>query len=261
MADPLLHESLAALSRFVVGGSTLEESLERVAVLAVKAMPAASGAGVTLIENDRPRAVVYTDPTAPEIDQAQFASGAGPCLVAHRERKPVVVPSTTDDGRWPAFSVAAAARRVRSALALPLVVGERSVGVLSIYAEQPGVFGDAEQETAMRFADHAAVVVANAQAYFDVSRLSERLGEALRHRGVIEQAKGMLMAAQRCGEDEAVELLVRASQRENVKVRDIAHRIVAAASQRSDQPTADRSAPPIAEGLGSSGPEAGDPGS
>src|SRR5690606_6481779 len=91
-------------------------------------------------------------------------------------------------------------------------------------------------------ADHAAVVLANAQAYFDASRLSERLGDALRHRGVIEQAKGMLMAAQRCDEDAAFGLLVRASQRENVKVRDIAQRIVAGATQgpRCAMPAATR---------------------
>lgn len=237
MADPLLYESLAALSRFVVGDSTLEESLERVVVLTVKAMPTASAAGVTLIEDDRAREVVFTDPTAPEIDEAQYASGTGPSLDAHRERRPCVVHATTEDARWPAFCAAAAARGVHSALALPLVVGDRSLGVLSLYAEQAGAFGDAEQRTAMRFADHAAVVLANAQAYSDASRLSERLGDALRHRGVIEQAKGMLMAAQRCDEDQAFALLVRASQRENVKVRDIAQRIVADATQGSDQAT------------------------
>ena len=242
MADSLLNESLAALSRFVVGDSTLEESLERVVVLTVKAMPAASAAGVTLIEEDRARATVFTDPTAPEIDEAQYASGTGPSLDAHRERRPIVIHATAEDARWLAFCAAAAARGVHSALLLPLVVGDRSLGVLSLYAEHAGAFGDAEQQTAMRFADHAAVVLANAQAYFDASRLSERLGDALRHRGVIEQAKGMLMAAQRCDEDAAFGLLVRASQRENVKVRDIAQRIVAGATQgpRCAMPAATR---------------------
>jgi AmiR/NasT family two-component response regulator len=55
----------------------------------------------------------------------------------------------------------------------------------------------------------------------------------MKSRAVIEQAKGMLMAAQRCSEDEAFELLVAASQRENVKLRDIATRIVADAIERS----------------------------
>src|SRR5215813_11382841 len=43
---------------------------------------------------------------------------------------------------------------------------------------------------------------------------------------VIEQAKGMLMAQQRCGPDEAFDLLRRASQRFNVPVRVLAARLV-----------------------------------
>ena len=43
---------------------------------------------------------------------------------------------------------------------------------------------------------------------------------------VIEQAKGVLMAQNRCGPDEAYELLRRASQRANVKVSVLAARIV-----------------------------------
>jgi AmiR/NasT family two-component response regulator len=54
----------------------------------------------------------------------------------------------------------------------------------------------------------------------------------MRSRAVIEQAKGMLMAAQGCDEDRAFKLLVQASQRENVKLRDIARRIVTSATRR-----------------------------
>lgn len=44
---------------------------------------------------------------------------------------------------------------------------------------------------------------------------------------VVEQAKGIIMAQQRCGEAEAFDMLRRASQRSNVPVRDLASRIVA----------------------------------
>ena len=44
---------------------------------------------------------------------------------------------------------------------------------------------------------------------------------------VIEQAKGIVMAQQRCGPDEAFGLLRRASQRKNVKVSVLAAQIVA----------------------------------
>jgi AmiR/NasT family two-component response regulator len=49
----------------------------------------------------------------------------------------------------------------------------------------------------------------------------------MRSRATIEQAKGILMARTRCGPDAAFDLLVRASQRENRKLRDIAGDLVA----------------------------------
>jgi AmiR/NasT family two-component response regulator len=43
---------------------------------------------------------------------------------------------------------------------------------------------------------------------------------------VIEQAKGILMAQQRCGPDAAFDLLRRASQRANIRVSILAAQIV-----------------------------------
>jgi AmiR/NasT family two-component response regulator len=53
-----------------------------------------------------------------------------------------------------------------------------------------------------------------------------RLQARLDSMPVIEQAKGTVMARNRCGPDEAFELLRRASQRANIKVSVLAERIV-----------------------------------
>jgi len=55
---------------------------------------------------------------------------------------------------------------------------------------------------------------------------------------VIEQAKGVLMAQAGCEPDEAFDILRRASQRTNVKVRDLAAEIVRRASQGGARPRA-----------------------
>src|SRR5215831_10896139 len=59
--------------------------------------------------------------------------------------------------------------------------------------------------------------------YSAYARLQARLASM----PVIEQAKGIIMAQQGCPEDQAFMALRRASQRENVKVRDLAAMIVA----------------------------------
>jgi AmiR/NasT family two-component response regulator len=79
-------------------------------------------------------------------------------------------------------------------------------------------------------------VAANAQAYADAQDLSDRLGDAMQARATLEQAKGIVMGARRCGADEAFEVLRRASQRENVKLREIAERIVGAAASGTEPP-------------------------
>jgi hypothetical protein len=76
-----------------------------------------------------------------------------------------------------------------------------------------------------------------------------RLQARLESLPVIEQAKGVLMAQAGCHPDEAFDILRRASQRTNVKVRDLAADIVERASQGGARSARSRprAAPPDAE--------------
>lgn len=66
-----------------------------------------------------------------------------------------------------------------------------------------------------------------------------RLRAQLATMPVIEQAKGILMAQQGCGAEEAFDLLRRASQRSNVPVRELAKRIVSTTQSRAGQAQAE----------------------
>jgi GAF domain-containing protein len=227
-----LSERLTALSRFFVGAGTLEDTLLRVAELTVEAIEPAEFAGLTMPDGGRQRTAVFTDPESPEIDQAQYETGEGPCLEALDKDRVVVVESTRDRGPWMAFRRVAAEHGVLSTISLPMRADHGTVGAMNLYARRERAFTGPHRDAALAFAGQAAVVLANTQAYWHAERLSTRLGEAMTSRATIEQAKGILMGAQRCGPDEAFELLIRASQRENVKLRDIARRIVEGAARR-----------------------------
>lgn len=69
------------------------------------------------------------------------------------------------------------------------------------------------------FAAHAAVALSN-------SRQVGNLEAALDTRDVISTAKGMLLATSGVSEDDAFDILRRASQRMNVKLRVVAERVV-----------------------------------
>lgn len=230
MADSPLSGSLAALSRFFVGDGTVHETLVRVADLTVEAIPAAELVGITMPVEGRNRTAIFTDETAPEVDQAQYDSGDGPCLEAFREQRITSIASTLEDGAWPEFRRAAVGHGIYSTMSFPLVVDKNAVGAMNLYARSERAFTENDAATGTLFASQAAIVLANAQAYWDARELSTRLGDAMAHRAVIEQAKGILMGAQRCGEGEAFEILVKASQRENAKLRTIAQRMVDSAA-------------------------------
>jgi GAF domain-containing protein len=127
---------------------------------------------------------------------------------------------------WPRFSEDALAHGVRSMLGFPLVAGDVSFGAANLYGREVGAFSKDDEARAALFATQASAVLANARAYWAASDLAVNLQQALQNRAVIDQAKGKLMASAGCTADEAFELLVKASQRENVKVREIALRIV-----------------------------------
>lgn len=61
----------------------------------------------------------------------------------------------------------------------------------------------------------------------------DQLQHALETRGVIEQAKGVLIAREGCDAEAAFDILRRASQRENRKVAVIAAEIVSRAQHPS----------------------------
>jgi hypothetical protein len=70
----------------------------------------------------------------------------------------------------------------------------------------------------------------NADRYAGVRRDAHQLTEAMRARSVIEQAKGILMHARGTDADAAFAELRRRSQAENVRLAEIAGRLVAEAS-------------------------------
>jgi GAF domain-containing protein len=230
MSEEVAAEAMEVLSRFLVADTSLEDTLTRVAELTVGAIPAAAFVGIALLDDaERVTTAIFTDEQAPQIDQAQYDERRGPCLDAWREQRIVRIDDVAVEGpaAYPAFSQACLDHGIHSTLSLPLVASDQGVGALNLYAEDATAFSPADQEVGCQLATAASVVLANAAAYWGAYDLSQQMDEAMQSRAVIEQAKGMLMArSSGLSADDAFELLRRASQREDVRVRDIAQRIV-----------------------------------
>jgi hypothetical protein len=105
-----LRDSVASLATLATGQLGLEDLLREVATFAVRAIPRADGAGLTLLEQDRPDAVVTTAPFVREVDDIQYSIGQGPCITAAEERQTVLSGSLGADPRWPRFGARVARR-------------------------------------------------------------------------------------------------------------------------------------------------------
>jgi len=235
MSEPTeaLSASIDALAGFLVGEQTMGETLLRIAELGEAAIPGADLTGVTLLTKDgRPATAVCTDSETAVMDQFQYDRGDGPCFAALREMRVITVPKMEAETRWPEMTRRASEKGVHSSLAAPLVVRQRGIGALNFYSRSENAFDEDDEETALTFGVHAAVVLANAQAYWDAYELSQQLEQAMLSRAGIEQAKGVLIEQSGVTSDEAFELLKRASQRENRKLREIAAEIVTHAQER-----------------------------
>ncbi len=221
-----LDEAVRAVSLFLVAEAPLGETLNRIAVVARDAVTGAAAAGITLLDaRQRPTTSVWTDELSPAIDHAQYADGTGPCLDAYREGRIIRVDDTQAVGeRWPAYSAATGEHGVLSTLSLPLRAAGDTFGALNLYATQERGFDAVDESDAEMFATQVSVVLANARAYWDAFDLAQGLRQAMDSRAVIEQAKGILMAAQGCDADEAFATLARASQNQNWRLRAIATR-------------------------------------
>jgi AmiR/NasT family two-component response regulator len=93
---------------------------------------------------------------------------------------------------------------------------------------------DADDE---RLAAHEAKKLLDNEQIARLLEEVEGLRAAQQRAAQIEQAKGVLMHSMGIGPDAAFAVLVAASQRENVKLRDVAVRIVAAQDRGADLST------------------------
>ena len=221
-----LREAIEDLVRIVLSQEPLESTMQTVAITARSLFPPGVEASISLLRGDHFETVASTADEAVVIDERQYGRGDGPCMHAARSHQVVIIEDMATEQRWP--EVAARAREVGvvTSLSIPLPVPEQVAGALNVYGHELGTFEDEQVEIGQAFAAHAAVAVYNAQMFDRTRRLAERLESAMEHRAVIEQAKGIIMAKRRVTADEAFDLLRVRSQRLNVKLRDLAGRVV-----------------------------------
>lgn len=231
--DDDLADSVTALSRLSSSTLDLEELLTKVATYAVNAVPGADGAGLTLIEHDRADTIVKTAPFVREVDDIQYGLGEGPCISAAATGHTMRSGSIGGDHRWPRFGARVGRLGVHSVLSLPLRTANGVVGAMNIYAHTKNAFDERAEELGELFAAPAAIAVQNAQILAQTRRLASNLQAALTNRAVIDQAIGIVMSRTGATPEEAFDRLRGISQRDHLKLTQVATAVVQSAVRRA----------------------------
>jgi GAF domain-containing protein len=226
-ADPYseLTSSFTETARILFSAGGVASTLAQVIDLAVETVEGCDFAGLFVMKGNVVTAPVITDPIVREIDALQNKAGEGPCLDAIAHAAMVYADDLETDARWPTFGPAANRQGVRSALALPLI-DNGAIGAINLYARYPAAFGVVDRAKGVILASLASVALSAAHTLEDEERRIGNLHSALSSREVIGQAQGILMERERIAADQAFDVLRRASQYLNVKLREVAQALV-----------------------------------
>jgi ANTAR domain/GAF domain len=222
---PILTADFAETARILMSAGSVTDTLARVVELAVGTIEGCDFAGLFLIEEGVVSTPVHTDPVVVEVDALQHLTGEGPCLDAITYRAIFYAHDVGDDQRWPHFGPQATTAGIRSVLALPLADDDRQ-GALNLYARYPSAFGVVDRGKAVILASLATLALSAAHSHEGEERRIENLRAALISRELIGQAEGILMQRERITANAAFDILRRASQHLNLKLREVAQSLV-----------------------------------
>lgn len=182
--------------------------------------------GVTLRENRRSTVVASSSEDAWHLDEVQAGCGEGPCLEAQETGKVIAVPDTARETRWPSYMTAVKNRGLRSVLAVPLEIKGAARGAMNFYTRDQHAFDPDDAAAIEHYVKLASKTVTIAHRIAAHAGHAADRKAAMQSRTVIDVAVGILMAQNRCSQDEAFTILQRASSNRNVKVRDLAENLV-----------------------------------
>ncbi|MBV8690947.1 MAG: GAF and ANTAR domain-containing protein [Actinobacteria bacterium] len=220
----LLAEQLVGIAQALVRSRSVDAVLADVVQAAHQVVAGCDSASFTAVRDGVLVTIGATDETARLIDELQYRAGEGPAIEAVATMAIVQTKDLATESRWPGFRRNLEATPVCGLFSVGVANELRgtTLGCLNLYTHRPGGFQAEDEEAAMLLAAHLGAVLALAARADDADARVGQLSEALDSRDVIGQAKGILMERKRLTADQAFDVLVRASQALNRKLRDVA---------------------------------------
>lgn len=188
-------------------------------------------ASLMLQKGGRFETIAATDEVARHIDALERELGEGPCLDAITDDTAYMEPDFTQGSMWPRLAERVVAETpVRGAAGFRLLVEGSKAGSLNLFSDTPGVLDERSVNEGAVLSSFLSVALLAAHERQD----AQTLRQALESNREIGKAVGLLMAFHKIGDDEAFEMLRKASQDMNMKLTEVAREVVEHHKSRPD---------------------------
>ncbi|MCV6965725.1 antitermination regulator [Mycobacterium intermedium] len=225
-ADPATV--FAALAEIIYQGSDASQMYAALCIAATLIVPGCDHASLLVRKDDRYVTVGASDRLAQHVDDLERRAGDGPCIDAIEEETPQIEPDLAKASAWPNFSKRLLEETpVRGAMGFRLLIDKRKGAALNLFSDAPNRFNNESAGRAAVLAAFASVAINAIAKGEDAASLRQGLFSNRE----IGKAVGMLMLLHNVNENEAFDLLRRHSQDLNIKLADVARRVVEGGGQ------------------------------
>ena len=196
-----MADQFGQLAVSLADGADQPLTQQRLVEFAVRGIPGAEHASMTVVDGNRPpRTTAQSDELPYQWDQLQYEHGEGPCLEAIATNGVELAPDLRTENRWPLFARAIVDQTpARSMLSFRLFLTEQNRAALNLYATRPGAFTDQSTATGAMFAAYASMALLAAARHDKANHLTPRVGDQPGDRGRDGHSDGQRQAHQPAG--------------------------------------------------------------
>jgi hypothetical protein len=222
-ADPAAAEVFDGLAKVIYASNDFTEVYTTILAAAPQLVPGCDHASLMLYERGRYATVAASDDIARAIDSFERELGEGPCLNAIAGQPIHHQTDLRDDPPWPRLAARVLAETpVRAMSGFRLQPGEDVVGALNMFADRAGALTADSIDQGIVLASFVTVALAASIE----RKAASTLRAGLQSNREIGKAMGLMMAFHKISDDEAFEMLRKASQDMNMKLSEVARQVV-----------------------------------
>jgi hypothetical protein len=222
-AELATSEVFGNLAHIVYASNNFVEVYEAIVNAAPDLVEGCDHASLMLRRRGRFETVAASDEVARSIDGYERELGEGPCIDAIADASVFHDEDLADGSPWPRLTERVLAQTpVRGMAGFRLRAGEEVTGALNLFSDTAGALSQQSVHQGIVLASFVTVaLVASEQR-----DTAESLRAGLHSNREIGKAMGLMMAFHKISDEEAFTMLRRASQDMNIKLSEVARRVV-----------------------------------